>query len=232
MKVANWDRLRDNVLRPDIDKFLVPLMLYRGTRGFGWMHRCWNFALHCMESDVLSYGEAVRLSHNPDFVHLATGVKKVTHPHLSGIFGRLIDNPAVTDNIAGFTEYVREIEGTKYTLTRVPLYSTDLRAPPWRIKGRDPEANIGLLSAIPHTDNTRIEFPFMLHKGEAERALLSDIHCAIPANWPSALRADICQDLVTDIVSGGMPRDVLESPAAFLPMLARAHPFKYQGIGA
>lgn len=222
MRSANWERLKANVLRPDIDKHLVPLMLYRGTRGFGWMHRCWNFALHCMESDVLSYGEAVRLSHNPDFVHLAVGVKKVTHPHLSGIFGRLVFNPKVTDNIPGLTEYVREIEGTKYRLTPIAPFSRHTKVP-WRI------APAAVAVAQPPKASPAIEFPFMLHKGGDEAALLHDVHAALPVSWPNRLRADMCQDLVTDILSGRVDRSVLESPRAFVPIITAAHPLKYAG---
>lgn len=247
MKPADWHSLQDKIIRPDIDKHLVPLLLYRGCRGMGDTVRKWNFAILCMESEVLTYTQAVKLSHNPDFVHLCNSVKKIDHGYLGSIFGRLIDNPDVTGNVKGLTEYVREVEGIKHKLTRVSLYTNDPAHPErgaaWRIKDFSPEIKLqrelqrrARKPGRPPKDHfdsmirepVALEFPFMMHKPhEAESNLLADIHGAIPADWPSSLRADFCQDLVTGILSGDMQPDVLEEPRAFVPLVLAAHPLKY-----
>lgn len=147
MKSANMLSLADKVIRPDIDKHLVPIMLYKGTRSFGWMHRRWNFAILCMESEIENYTQAVKLSHNPDYAHLCGPRKGMPYGTFPSLFGRLRDHPQVTDNISGLTAYVKELERQKlsfYRLTPVDLYTNDPtrkdgRYASWRIHDYSPE---------------------------------------------------------------------------------------------
>lgn len=143
MRIARMDSLLDKIVRPDIEKHLLPIMLYRGTRSFGQIHRLWNFAITCMESEVETLTDAVRLSQNPDFAHLCGIHKPVQRTIVPGLFGKLSDQPRVTDNIPGLTKYIKEFRGPKYRLTPVSLYTNDPRADsrvaPWRINDYSPE---------------------------------------------------------------------------------------------
>ena len=147
MKTADWNSLQDKIVRPDIDKHLVPLLLYRGSNGMGAlgrMSRLWNFAITMMEHEVETYGQAVKLAQNPDYAHLCGPRRPMQMSAFPGLFGRLADNPNVTDNIKGLTDYVRLIKGSKYKLTPISIYTNqapreDGRFAPWRIQGFSPE---------------------------------------------------------------------------------------------
>lgn len=234
MKRADWDSLCEKIVRPGIEKHLVPLMLYRGTRGFGWMHRRWNFAIQCMESEVMSFTEAIAMSRNPDFAHLCHAIKQVDHDHLGSVFGRLLDNPHVTNNVKGLTEYVREVEGIKHKLTPVSLYANahghPERVSPWRIPvkstGRRRREDNNLVLPMAET----VEFPFMLNRPGRnwESSLLKDVHAIVPRSFPKWLRADVCQDLVADILGGQIPAEDLKIEAHIIvERVMKLHPVKY-----
>lgn len=147
MKPANMESLKEKIVRPDFDAHLVPLLLYRGSNNrdaLGRMSRLWNFAITMMESECLSFGQAVKLSRNPDYAHLCGPRKPLQTSSFYGLFGRLIDNPKVTSNIKGLTDYARMVEGSKFKLTKVSIYTNqtprgDQRFAPWRIQGFSPE---------------------------------------------------------------------------------------------
>lgn len=148
MKSANLEDLKEKIIRPGMDKHLVPLMLYRGSNNmqfFGRVQRCFNFAVTCMESEVENYSEAVKLGNNPDFAHLCGPRKPLQYGNFASVFGRMLDNPKVTDNVHGLTDYVKSIRGAKYKLTPVSLYTNDMRqrmtstVAPWRVIGYSPE---------------------------------------------------------------------------------------------
>lgn len=78
--------------------------------------------------------------------HLCEPRRPVLHGRLPSLFGRLRDNPSVTDAVPGFTEYCRAVaaKNSAYRLTRVSLYTNDTTHPgqpiaPWRIRGYSPE---------------------------------------------------------------------------------------------
>lgn len=140
MRAANWRSLQDKVIRPGIEEKFIPLMLYRGQANIGRTHRLWNFAIACMEHDVVSYTEAVKLSHNPDYAHLCGPERPIkSHLSLSSIFGRLIENPNVTNNIPGLLDYSHSIRGWKSHLTPFSLVVSNFelahieRYAPWRM---------------------------------------------------------------------------------------------------
>ncbi len=230
MRSADWDSLCDKIVRPGIEKHLVPLMLYRGTQGFGWMHRRWNFAIQCMESEVTSFTEAIRMSRNPDYAHLCHSIKVVDHDHLGSLFGRLLDNPRITDNVKGLTEYVRMIEGIKYKLTPVSLYAKCYGHPerisPWRIPVLTTRKRAPPKVIAP----TQLEFPMMIHRpgGEQEAALLAKVHAVIPVRYPARVRIDLCQDLIADVIAGQVSADNLDP--SVLHKIMQAHPLKYHGL--
>ncbi len=148
MRPANLENLKEKIIRPDFDKHLVPLMLYRGPNNmanFGKIQRVWNFAITLMESECETYTQAVKIGNNPDFAHLCGPRRPMIYGNFASAFGRMIDNPKVTDNIPGLTDFCKSIRGPKWKLTPVDLYTNDLRqrmtskVAPWRVIGYSPE---------------------------------------------------------------------------------------------
>lgn len=177
MKAASFDALKDKIIRPDFDKHLIPLMLYRGQRSLGHMSRLWNFAITMMECEVETYGEAVKLSHNPDFAHLCGPRRPLQHCTFPSLFGRLIENPNVTNNITGLTEYVRAVRGSKYHLTPVSIYTNDPyrkdgRYAPWRIHDFSPEVKEERERAAEEKLHCKIEKARAIHAARLERLQL------------------------------------------------------------
>lgn len=123
MHTPNWNSLEDKIIRPGIEEKLTPLLLYRGSQSLGRVHRLWNVAITCMEHEIENYSQAVKLSHNPDFAHLCGPRRPLDHSVFPSLFGKLKDHPNVTNNIPGLTQYVRDINGSKFQLTRVPEFT-------------------------------------------------------------------------------------------------------------
>lgn len=148
MRSANLESLKEKIVRPDFDKHLVPLMLYRGNagmKGFGRTQRVWNLAITLMESECETYTQAVKIGGNPDYAHLCGPRRPMVYGSFASVFGRMMENPKVTDNIPGLTDFCKSIRGPKWRLTPVDLYTNDMRhrmtstVSPWRIIGYSPE---------------------------------------------------------------------------------------------
>jgi hypothetical protein len=139
MRAANWNSLQDKIIRPGIEEKLTPLLLYRGSRSLGHIHRLWNFAIVCMEHEVEYIQQTVKLSQNPDYAHLCGPHRPWSGHAAHSFFGKLEENPSITDNIPGFTEYVRDIGGFKFSISRVHPYvewqgyKHTTKFSPWRI---------------------------------------------------------------------------------------------------
>lgn len=134
MKPANLESLKEKIIRPDFDKHLIPLLLYKGSRGIGWIHRGFNFAITMMESECGSFKEATKMSRSLEYAHLCGNRKPVEMQQVRSLFSRLRDHPEVTNNIPGLTEYCREVDGRSYHLTPVSIYADrEKRKAPWRV---------------------------------------------------------------------------------------------------
>ncbi len=123
LKPPNWNSLEDKIIRPGIEEKLMPLLLYRGSPTLGRMHRLWNVAITCMEHGVENYSQASKLSHNPDFAHLCGPRRPLEHMVFPSLFGKLKDHPNITNNIPGFTQYIRDINGMKFDITRISEFT-------------------------------------------------------------------------------------------------------------
>lgn len=255
MQSADFARLKGHIVRPDFDKHLMPLLYYRGNLSLGRMSRMWNFVVTCMESNVTSAAEAAKLSHNPDYAHLCGTIKPMKIGQLPGLFGRLIDNTNVTNNISGLTEYVRDFKGWKFVPTPVGLYTNDPyhkdRGAWWRVRDFSPEVlaeraakkarrkaateertkGRNARRMLNRKTAERLSYPYMLHRpqdGDGERALLIEVHDAVPKQLPDWLRADICQDLLVAILAGEIDRSELQgSVKIYARKVLQMHPLKY-----
>lgn len=254
MKNASLSALEEKIIRPDFDAHLIPLLLYRGSNGrgaLGRMSRMWNFAITMMECEVENYSQAVKLSHNPDYAHLCGPRRPVQHGQLPSLFGRLKENPKVTDNIKGLTDYTRFVASrcTTYKLTPVSIYTNerpryDGRFAPWRIQGYSPEKLHELeqskLQRLRDREQRKMEtaqraqmfYPYLVHepKGGAEDLLVL-VNNAVPRSLPSFIREDICQDLIVAILAGDIDRAALKgSVRDYAKKVLKMHPLKYGHI--
>lgn len=235
MKKAKFSDLSNKIVRPGIENKLVPLLLYRGSQGMARMHRLWNFALTCMDSEVGSFTEATRLARSPDYSHLCGPNRPVEMMTLRGLFCRLDQNPLVTDNIPGFTNYVRTVEGRRLGLVPIHIYTNDPyhpdRAAPWRIPDYSPERKAEIdamrLSKQLRKKLTKALYPLLaVDKGVALTTAVK-IQESIPDFFPTHIKIDLCQDLMTDVLEGRINANELEERDSILrAMLIR--PFKYE----
>lgn len=196
---APLEKVADKVVRPGIDKHLVPLCLYMGTRSFGRIHRWWNFSLAAMEQGAASLSDVVKLSHHPDFSHLCGPASKVPLLSAQGFFTRLRDNPKVTDNIPGMTEWAAEIMPHPWHFHRVPLETFERNAAAWRVYARKPRKPRA--TKVPEGPAC---YPYIAHdpKRTTGADLVMAVNKAVPRGLPEELRADICQDLICAVLAG------------------------------
>lgn len=199
--------LTELIVRPGIRKYLEPLCLYRGGFSPGQAHRRWNFVLLMMAAEAETLGDGLDLSHNPAFAQLCGPVVTPTRMGLNSFFGRLWDNPDVTDNISGLTEYVRSLELGPSMLQRVSYVSHEQYCAPWRMSDHpdyDPKAE------RPETGIRALYYPYLAHdpaKDDGANSLVLLANQLVPAYLPEQVRADACQDLIIGLLEGKVSVD-------------------------
>lgn len=197
--------LTELVVRPGIEKKLWPLLQYRGAMNQGQAHRFWNFGLLMMAAEAETLADGLTLANNPAFSQLCGPVKKPSGLTLKNFLGRLWDAPFVTDNIPGFSKYVRDLNLGPCPLIPVELESDRANVAPWR-KSLHPEPH-----RHPGERGAPVTFyPYMVHDHEkpAEGAdLVALVNRVVPVTLPADIRADICQDIIVSILAGDLSRE-------------------------
>lgn len=203
---VGMNSLTDLVARPGMRKFLWPLCLYRGRMDQGHAHRLWNYALLMMAAEAETLADGLSLAHNPAYAQLCGPVNKPQKQTLYGFFGRLFDNPDVTDNIPQFTEYVRSLDLGPSWLKRVPLETDQQFCAPWRVSTHpDHDAR----AERPESGARPLYYPYLAHDPDsstgADLVLLANK--LVPTTLPHDIRADVCQELIVSILTGEISRD-------------------------
>lgn len=184
MKPNNVEKLKEEIVRPDWERRLAPLLSFRGVRPYR-LRSLWN-AAHAMfleESPTSSAGLLI-LNRN-ETGHLCGLHGAVAKENLKSIFGRLRGCKPLTDSVSKvFTEYVEWIHPGPCTYC-----VAEKHAPRSREKKLD------------------LNYPFVTPKQEArgltiEHQLLVDIHRLIPRSINPEIRDDLCQDLLVAVLSG------------------------------
>lgn len=194
--------LSELVVKPGIRKRLWPLCLYRGNMSPGRAHRLWNMALLMMAAEAETLADGFKLLGNDAYAQLCGPVRAPGKMTMFGFFGRLHDNPDVTENIPGFTEYVKSLDLGRCWLTPVSLESPQQFVAPWRISTH-PE--FAPKAEKPESGLRNLYYPFLAHDPEKiddGKALVMLANELVPAWLPDMIRADVCQDLVTGILAG------------------------------
>jgi hypothetical protein len=230
LKPGNMDVLKDRIVRQDFDKYLIPLMLYKGNSSFGRVQRLWNFAITMMESNATTLTDALYLSQNVDFTHLVGPGRKLKANAVYSILRRLRGNPRVTDNIPGFTRYINnEVNIRTFSLEQIPIDSPNRVRRPWRNRIYVKSTKVGKLWTPRSTQP--LNYPYLIHKpqdGNLERTMMLAVNAAVPRGLPDFLRADICQDLIVAILSGDIKiEDLRGSVREYTGKILKMHPIKY-----
>lgn len=219
--------LSDLIVRPGIEKRFGPLLLYRGQMNRGHAHRLWNMVLLMMAAECETLGDGLKVLHNPDFAQLCGPVRVPGKPTLWSFFFRLNDNPAVTKNIVGLTDYVELIGSDAWELQRVDRFSDRPECAPWR-KSLHPDAGNYIPAERGIAKGEQLFYPYIKHDPEQPddgAALAKLVSAAVPAFLPDHIRADACQDLVVALLSGEIsPYQVNERAEKFVASVYRMHP--------
>lgn len=190
-------KLQDAIIKPGLEKHLVPLTLYKGATSVGRIHRVINMLVSGMEQDCSLADITQRLQRNPDFSHLCGPEKVVQTTSLYGYLSRLEQNPNVTNNVPHLLDYCRSLGGHRFELQRIS------------------EANLRRKNSSKNrAQRQELVYPFLIHDGgKPEHDLLRKVNSAIPKHYSPDLRADMCQDLIVGILCGDFSEDDLLLPA-------------------
>lgn len=224
IKLVPLSKLQEDILLPGIEKHLIPLLLYRGSAAPGRIHRLWNFAIAMMKTECASFGHGAFLSHNEEYAQLCGPERPLKSSNFYGLFSRLRLNPKVTDNIPGLTEYVAELMPHPFDLTKVSLYSHDKDHAPWRIFQREKKVRArGGGNVVPPLVGDLV-YPYVLwEKGNALNRLTVVVNAMVPG-FPDHIRADICQDLIVDLLSGDLSEaELIGSPRKYVQQKLRRY---------
>lgn len=228
---AGMNYLTDLIVRPGIRKFLWPLLLYRGHMDPGHAHRLWNMALLMMASEAETLSDGIKIANNPAFSQLCGPVKAPIKTTMMSFFGRLWNSPDVTDNIPGFTEYVKSMQLGPCWLTPVALETGEQFCAPWRKSTHpdfDPQAE------RPEYGTRALYYPYIVHEAgvSGEHDLVRLVNQLVPAYLPDQLRADACQDLVVSLLAGDLTVDnAPDWVEEYVRRVFRMHPQKWDKTG-
>lgn len=227
MKVVPLSSLTGDIIKPGIEKFLLPLALYLGTRSMGRVHRMWNFAIAMMHTECRSFGQGVLLSHNEDYAQLCGPEAKLQNSSLYSFFSRLRLNPSVTDNAPGLTDYVGEMMPTPFDLTPVSIVSAYKNCAPWRTFELPKKLRQRGGGNVPanHVKTAQRCYPYVVwEQSNPINRLTALVHACVPRGLPDEIRADVCQDLIVDLLSGDLAEDALVgSPRKYFQAKMKAY---------
>lgn len=222
--------LSDLVVRPGIRKFLWPLCLYKGNMSPGHAHRLWNFSLLMMAAEAETLADGMKLAHNPAYAQLCGPVGKPQKITMFSFFGRLWNSPDVTDNIPGFTEYVRSLGLGPSWLRPVSLETAEQFCAPWRVSTHpdyDPKAE------KPESGLRPRYYPYLVHDPETSdgQEIVQLVNEIVSKQLPAQVRADACQDLAVGILSGEInPADAYDWVNRYVRDVFKMHPTKWADI--
>jgi hypothetical protein len=205
--------LSDLIIRHGIEKKFGPLLLYRGPMNRGSCHRAWNFVLLMMAAEAETMSDGIKLADNAAFAQLCGPVRPPIRTSLWSFLFRLHDNPLVTKNIEGLTDYVKMLGAEHaWRLQRVDRFSNRIDCAEWRISThenagqdyRDRERGI--------PQSQQLFYPYMMHdpvKPDGARDLVLLVNGAISDRWPEHIRADVCQEMIVGLLEGTVTVDSL-----------------------
>lgn len=223
--------LSELVVRPSMKKHMRPLCLYRGSMYPERALRYWNFALLMYAAEAATLADGLKLQNNPSFAQLCGPSKPLSKRTLHSFYGRLWDNPEVTNNIKGFGEYVKSLELGPSFLTQVDVESDRKFVPPWRVSTH---LDFDAQAIKPETGTKVLFYPFLVHdpKTADGHDLVLLANKVVPEGLPHDIRADVCQELILSILDGKIKKEnARDFVKKHIGKVFRSVAFKYEPSG-
>lgn len=217
--------LSDLIIRPGIQKYFRPLLLYRGNMGYGHAHRLWNMAVLMMAAECETLADGFKILHNESFTQLCGPVHIPGRMTMAGFFGRLWNSPDVMRVMPGLTEYVKSLELGPCHLTPVELESDKQFVAPWRVSNHP---DFDTQAERPENGIRNLFYPYIAHdpkRLDDGTKIVMLVNKLVPKYLPEGIRADACQELVVGLLSGDVPADKAhEWVAEYVRKIYRLHP--------
>lgn len=208
MREVSLDKLKTAIIKPGIEKYLVPLCDFRG-KSLGNVHRMWNFSISMMEHEATHADATQRLWGNPAHSHLCGTTVRATSMTIGVFTGALMARPHVAKNHPGLLDYLR---GTARWIID-PNNTWHTPRDTWRAYKNDNP------------------YPFLVH--DAARPvdpIVAAITKAVPKYLDREMKADLCQDLAVAILVGDLSIDDVQAGIRkFLPKLWKVNPSSKYG---
>lgn len=224
------EKLQNEIIKPGIEKHLVPLLHYRGHADLGKVHRYWNYLITMKEQECDTLSQGVKLFHNPKFAHLCGPEVDIRYRGIHSFISRVIHKPNVANNVDGMLDYLhylcRKPKDRPFRLIDVSEVSRDKNHAFWR-KQTGAESK-GIIT--PKTTGSFF-YPFLVHepsKKDEGFELTKLVNAAVPKWYPADRRADICQDMVVALLMGEITKeDLKENVGSFVSKVMKMHPTKW-----
>jgi len=204
----NLDALKQEMLRPAIQ--LAPLMEFRGQKNPARIHALWNWSYAAYLNECEDIGAITKLYREggelPHFCGLHA--KYLDYLSVRSFFSRVVLSPKVKALVPDFGDYIASILPYVFQLTRVANREHQpkkLRV--WKNQAKPDEIR------------------YLFGPQSPERDMLVAVHEAVPKGVNAAIRNDLCQDLLCEIIAGDLKlenvRDAigarLRAAKAFMP---------------
>lgn len=229
VKRVPLDKLQNEIIKPGIEKHLIPLLGYTGSLTLGRAHRLWNLTLAMKAAEVESITQAYKLQLHPEFAHLCEPERPVAHAGLYGFWSRIKQTQQVNSLEPGLTDFLESLWPGFYRLTKVAAESRWPTTQFWRTYVGRPRP-LRLVDTAPRA----LFYPYLIHKPKesgGEWDMLVAINSAVPRGLPDHIRADVCQDICVAILAGEMTIDDLkEEMRGYIRKVTKMHPLKYGDV--
>lgn len=196
--MADLDALKAELLRPMVE--LMPLLKFRGHQNAARYHALWNFAQAMYLDECGTMNEGTKLFRtNGELGHFC-GLHNKELPLMTlwSFFSRLALSPKVTGLVTGFADWVNALCPYPFQLTRLLVRLAEPRKlRPWKPTG------------VKSTD-----IAYLFGPQSPERTMLETVHAALPRYVNHAIRNDLCQDLLCDIIAGDIKMENLKDEVA------------------
>lgn len=216
------------------DKEFIPMVRYRGGVSIQRTRALLSFVLSMKEANICTTGKICKVGQESrDLIHLEGLHSPPDTLSVYRVLARLVDNPKFTEGYSGLREYIFTVASSCSPGARMMCLS-----PPMRISWTSTDTKwawrkIKKPERVWEQKPAPLFYPFAAPQSQAvsECELLSAVHGVVPKGLPQQLRADICQELIVQILSGDVSfADIQDDPRHYVGELLKQHPGRYGPI--
>lgn len=120
-------KLENAIIKPGIEKHLIPLMMFKGHADLGSWHRKWNLLLAAREHECENLSHVARIQGRPEYSQLCMPPRPVLGATLQGFLSRVLLRPELDALAPGIVDYARSLTpfGRPWPLTPVSEFHRD-----------------------------------------------------------------------------------------------------------